>query len=189
MRWSGTSPAIRYESIQRHVHAPRLGWLNTHGHFELPPEATSAEPLLRRVFEELGGNEREQRSKQLRTLPSDLLLAASSTMVEVDEVQHFTSFRALTIRQCASAQVVPFAEYLELCREWSSVADKYRASKPAKGFPGPFGRARQRAYNALLRDLVAPVMGYQLIRVPAPKLSGPDAYDRARPKLQPLRDS
>ncbi|MFJ4015198.1 hypothetical protein [Microbacterium sp. NPDC090014] len=169
------------------VRMPRVEWLNTHGHFELPPQAAAGQPALQRVFEELGGDEREQRSKQLRTLPSDLFYVASGTMVEVDEVQHFTSFRALTIRKGLGAASDIGAEYLDLCREWSSVADKYRASKTAKGFPGPFGRARQRAYNDLLRDLVAPAMGYGLIRVPAPNLSGREAYSLASAKLQRLR--
>ncbi|AQY00240.1 DUF7255 family protein [Microbacterium foliorum] len=169
------------------VRMPRVEWLNTHGHFALPPHAVDTQPLLQRVFEELGGDEREQRSKQLRTLPSDLFHVASGTMVEVDEVQHFTSFRALTIRKGLGAASDIGAEYLDLCREWSSAADKYRASKTAKGFPGPFGRARQRAYNDLLRDLVAPAMGYALIRVPAPKLSGREAYSLASAKLQRLR--
>ena len=169
------------------VRMPRVEWLNTHGHFALPPQAADTQHVLQRVFEALGGDEREQRSKQLRTLPSDLFHAATGTMVEVDEVQHFTSFRALTIRESLRAASGIEAEYLDLCRAWSSAADKYRASKTAKGFPGPFGRARQRAYNDLLRDLVAPAMGYRLIRVPAPKLSGREAYSLAAAKLQRLR--
>lgn len=169
------------------IRMARVAWLNTHGHFALPPQAASVAGVLQRVFEELGGDEREQRSKQLRTLPNDLFHTNSKTMVEVDELQHFTSFRALTIREHPSSQGDQSDEYLGLCEEWSSLADRYRVTKEANGFPGPHGRARQRAYNDLLRDLVAPVMGYRIVRVPAPMLSGPEAYSRTAHRLQALR--
>lgn len=157
------------------VRMPRVDWLNTHGHFALPAAATSAAPALQRAFDVLGGDEAEQRSKRLAALPSDLLHVESKTMIEVDELQHFTSFRQLTLREVPRLAGID-VEYRELCDRWSSKADKYRAAKMAKGFPGALSRARQRAYNDLLRDLVAPLMGYRLLRVPAPGLSGDEAY-------------
>ncbi|KQZ23653.1 hypothetical protein ASD43_04215 [Microbacterium sp. Root553] len=70
--------------------------------------------------------------------PNDLFHTDSNTMVEVDEVQPFTSFRALTIRECLSCPGDRSEEYLALRKEWSSAADRYRATKEAKGFPGPW---------------------------------------------------
>ncbi|MFS0912344.1 hypothetical protein AB3M89_11160 [Microbacterium sp. 179-I 3D2 NHS] len=165
---------------------PRVDWLNTHGHFALPAAAASALPALQRAFDALGGDEVEQRSKRLGTLPSDLVHLESKTMVEVDELQHFTSFRLLTLNELPTETS---DEYRALCAIWSPKADRYRASKTAKGFPGPHGRARQRAYNDLLRDLVAPLLGYQVIRLPAPLLSGPEAYAAAASRLAHLRDA
>ncbi|KQR48658.1 hypothetical protein ASF87_07300 [Microbacterium sp. Leaf161] len=165
------------------VAMPRVDWLNTHGHFSLPKAATSAMPVLQRAFDDLGGNEDEQRSKRWGSLPSDLLHLESRTMVEVDEMQHFTSFRLLT-RRAAPSDSVDRDRYAELCGRWSPKADRYRASKVAKGFPGSHGRARQRAYNDLLRDLVAPMMGYRMVRMPAPGLSVDEAYAAAAHRLR-----
>ncbi|MGK3949155.1 DUF7255 family protein [Microbacterium sp. K2] len=164
------------------VAMPRVDWLNTHGHFMLPDAAASAVRALQRVFDELGGNEEEQRSKRWGSLPSDLLHLESRTMVEVDEMQHFTSFRLLTLRAAPSG-AVDRDRYAELCGRWSPQADRYRASKVAKGFPGSHGRARQRAYNDLLRDIVAPLMGYRMVRVPVPGLSADDARAAAADRL------
>lgn len=169
------------------VGMPRVDWLNTHGHFALPAAAASAVPALQRAFDALEGDEAEQRSKRYGLLPSDLLHVASRTMVEVDEVQHFTSFRLLTLREVPRVFGGGDESYEALCATWKVKADKYRASKTAKGFPGPFSRSRQRAYNDLLRDLVAPLMGYQLTRVPAPYLSGREAYLAAASRLGHLR--
>lgn len=168
------------------VRMPRVEWLNTHGHFALPEAAAPAIPLLQRAFDALGGREAEQRSKLFRLLPSDLIHVNSRTMIEVDEFQHFTSYRRLTLRDLpAGSELRPV--YDRLCETWSLKADRYRASKVAKGFPGASSRARQRAYNDLLRDLVAPLMGYRLVRVPAPNISGDEAYRAASAALQGLR--
>lgn len=170
------------------ISMPRVDWLNTHGHFALPAAAAFVVPPMQRAFEALGGDETEQRSKRYGRLPSDLLHSSSQTMVEVDEVQHFTSFRLLTLDELPDASEKSGA-YRALCHTWSSKADSYRAAKVAKGFPGPFGRARQRAYNDLLRDLVAPLLGYQLVRIPAPLMSGQQAYSDASRSLEHLRPS
>lgn len=167
------------------VAMPRVDWLNTHGHFMLPDAAASAVSALQRAFDELGGNEEELRSKRWGSLPSDLLHLESRTMVEVDEMQHFTSFRLLTLRAAPSGSV-DRDRYAELCRRWSSQADRYRASKVAKGFPGSHGRARQRAYNDLLRDIVAPLMGYRMVRVSVPGFSADDARAAAADMLPRL---
>lgn len=58
------------------IRMARVAWLNTHGHFALSPHAASVAGVLQRVFEKLGGDEHEQRSKQLRTLPNDLFHAS-----------------------------------------------------------------------------------------------------------------
>lgn len=169
------------------VAMPRVAWLNTHGHFALPPAASSAFSLLQQAFETLGGDEAEQRSKRLGQLPNDLLHIPTKTMVEVDEAQHFTSYRALTLDLLESGSPRDVTQYQHLCDVWRTKADKYRASKVARGFPGPYGRGRQRAYNDLLRDVVAPLMGYAILRIPAPMQSGRDAYVGSANLLRHLR--
>lgn len=166
---------------------PRVPWLNTRGHFDLPAEAAPAVPILQRAFELLGGDEVEQRAKQRRPLPSDLLHAQTRTMVEVDEHQHFTSFRARTL-DLLDADHAGFAveHYRALCVDLAPQSDRYRAAKQAKGFPGECSRGRQRAYNDLLRDVVAPLMGYRVVRVSAPHMTGAEAYAGAREQLAAL---
>lgn len=162
--------------------AGRVSWINRRGHFDLPPAASSILPLMQEIFELLGGDLNAQRSKTSIPLTSDLFHEPSGTFIEIDETQHFTSFRAATLRRYPIDTPLGFDHhgYLSLCDEWSARADRYRAAKRAVGF-GAGGRQRQRAYNDALRDLVTPlVTGRPLIRVPAPERDGHAAYVAVR---------
>lgn len=103
----------------------------------------------------------------------------------MDESQHFTSFRLLTLDDYPADAPLGFdvEGYRALCAEWSPKSDKYRASKAAVGF-GDGGRQRQRAYHDALRDLAAPAMGCRpVVRVPAVDRDGRAAYGRGRDRL------
>lgn len=177
------SAAAALDGIQL-VPMPTVSWLNTHGHFALPEEAAEATPVLQQAFERLHGDKDEELSKPLRALPSDIAHLPTRTLVEIDEFQHFTSFRAVTLDLLnESGPTADVSTYSELCASWSNRADRYRARKVAKGFPGEYSRGRQRAYNDLLRDIVAPMMGWRVVRIPAPKLDGAHAYADARVRL------
>jgi hypothetical protein len=67
-----------------------------------------------------------------------------------------------------------------LISHWSSVADNFRAAKPAVDFPRPGGRRAQRAYFDAVRDLVAPSFGWTVCRVPAPECNAVTAAARLR---------
>lgn len=172
---------------------PGVAWLNTRGHFELPARATAAAPLMERAFELLGGDAEAMRRKRLSPLRNDLVHAASRTLVEVDEFQHFTTMRGWTLDllKADSAGYDPDV-YRELVATWHIKADRYFAAKVTVGFPGPLSRGRGRAYFDLLRDVVGPMMSYQVIRVPAvdsaptDALKGAAAYFRAKDKLAAL---
>lgn len=113
----------------------------------------------------------------------------SGTIVEVDEHQHFTSHRLTTLDLYPADALLGFdaARYRALCRSESPRADVYRATKAAPAF-GPGGRRRQRAYYDALRDLTTPAMGRPpLVRVDAVDRDGTAAFERARPRLAPLR--
>ncbi|MFW6773170.1 DUF7255 family protein [Nocardioides sp. CPCC 205120] len=166
----------------------RVPWLNQRGHYGLPLEAHEVRETLGRIFEALGGVETQQRAKRLTSLPGDFLHEPSGTFIEVDESQHFTSWRLRSLDLYPPGTPLGFdlAEYRELCADWAPRSDRYRASKPAVGF-GDAGRQRQRAYHDALRDLVVPAMGHPpLIRVPAPARDGSAAYERVRPRLAAL---
>ncbi len=159
-------------------------WLNTRGHLALPVQASAVLSTLQRAFAMLRGDEGEQRSKALRPLPNDLVHRHSMTMIEVDEFQHFTTFRASIIDLTGWSDGTLADEYRSRCEQWGLRADRYRATKQAKGFPGGYSRGRQRAYNDLLRDLVCPLLGWQVVRVPAAGLDGNAAYGAARDRIR-----
>lgn len=160
----------------------KLPWLNQRGHFGTPAEADSVRVSLERIFAALGGDPTAQRGKRLTPLPGDFVHEPSGTLIEIDESQHFTSFRGITLSLYPAETPLGFSieEYRDLCERWAPVSDRYRASKPAVAF-GPGGRQRQRAYHDALRDLVTPAMGRPpVLRVAAPDRDGAGAYERMR---------
>ena len=169
-----------------------LSWINQRGHFGLPPEASSAVDALDRIFVALGGDAGDQRGKRLTALRGDYIHTATRTIIEVDELQHFTSARLTTLRLYPADAPLGFGldQYISLCELHRARADKYRFKKEARGFPGQGGRQRQRAYNDALRDLGAPAMGYApVIRIPVFDDNGSAAFranrDRLRAALTP----
>ena len=143
-------------------------------------------PAMQAIFETLGGIESEVAAKRMTALPGDFLHLESGVLVEVDESQHFTSFRLATLDLYPSTIPLGFDlhEYKSLCRELAPRSDRYRRDKAAIGF-GPGGRQRQRAYNDALRDLVTPVMGCPpVIRVAAPERDGVAAYASVRGRIR-----
>lgn len=165
----------------------RVPWLNQRGHFGLPPQAVGATEALGRIFEALSGLTDEQRAKRLTSLPGDFFHEPSGTFIEVDEGQHFTSWRlrSLDLYPPDSPLGFDLDEYRALCERWAPKSDRYRAAKSAVGF-GEGGRQRQRAYHDALRDLAVPHMGHPpVIRVPAPERDGA-AYEAVRSRMVAL---
>lgn len=168
----------------------RVPWLNQRGHEGLPDEADQARRVLAHIFVALGGDEVTQKAKRLTALPGDFIHEPTGTFIEVDESQHFTSFRLMTLDLYPADVPLGFdlGEYRGLCRRWAPTSDRYRARKAAVGF-GEGGRQRQRAYHDALRDIAAPSMGRPpVIRVPAPDRNGGTAYLRVRERLLGLLD-
>ncbi|NLA35267.1 MAG: hypothetical protein GX868_06220, partial [Actinobacteria bacterium] len=89
----------------------QYNWLTNRGHLEpaaqqqLPSEILAA---LEAIFRELGGDETALRSKKPRRLEPDLVHPPTGLLVEVDEVQHFTSARGSTVSHYPSSLVVGF---------------------------------------------------------------------------------
>ena len=72
-------------------------WLNQRGHFGVPDEAAAAAIIpLDKIFHDLGGDSEAQSAKRATALPGDFIHPPTGTMIEVDEVQHFTNFRMQT---------------------------------------------------------------------------------------------
>lgn len=165
----------------------RVPWINQRGHFGLPETAEHAVPVLRSIFEALGGDTASATAKRSTPLPGDFVHVDSGVFVEVDESQHFTSARLATLDRYPEEARIGFdmLEYKRLCQELAPRSDRAWRHKPATGFPGEAGRQRQRAYNDALRDLVTPLMGRPpLIRAAAPHRNGTTAYASVRARLR-----
>lgn len=166
----------------------RVPWLNQRGHFGLPPEAAPARDVLDSIFDALGGLREKQQSKRLTSLPGDFLHEESGTFIEIDESQHFTTWRLHSLDLYPPGVPLGFDldQYRALCATWSPKSDRYRAAKTAVGF-GESGRQRQRAYHDALRDLVVPLMGHPpVLRVPAPTRDGAAAYEAVSAQMRHL---
>lgn len=167
----------------------REPWLNQRGHLGLPEHLSGVRKVLAEIFSALGGRHEEQATKRLTPLPGDFRHDASGTLIEVDESQHLTSYRLLTLNLYPADAPLGFdmEQYKALCRQWAPRSDRYRAAKAAVGF-GPGGRQRQRAYHDALRDLTTPAMRRPaVVRVPAPDRDGVAAYSAVRDALKGLR--
>jgi hypothetical protein len=166
-----------------------LPWLTNRGHLNpvvagVVPETTLA--ILSSIHQRLGGDESLLAAKRGGSSPRpDFVLASASLIVEVDEIQHFTSDRLATLELYPRNAELAFdvAEYRALIEQWSAVADNYRAAKPAVDFPHAGGRRAQRAYFDAVRDLVAPSFGSQVLRVPAPECNAAIAAGRLVERL------
>ena len=176
--------AARVDGIDLVPVGRSIGWLTQRGHLDLPENLSEPREHLAAIFEALSGDLTAQAAKRSIPLPRDLIHVATSTLVEVDEYQHFTTFRRTTLDLYPPECSLNFDldGYRNLCDRWCSKADRYRKGKAAPGF-GEAGRQRQRAYNDALRDLAAAPMGYPLIQVDAAEGDGQVAYERIRKRL------
>lgn len=167
--------------------AQSVDWLNQRGHLGLPDqdETRGARAALEQIYIALGGNLDELSRGKVAKLPGELIHEPTGTLIEVDESQHFTSFRLTTLELYpADVQLgYDLSAYKRLCTTWRERADGYYRTKAARGF-GPGGRQNQRAYYDSLRDLATPAMGRPpLIRIEAANRDPVDAYRRHRESL------
>ena len=143
------------------------GHLDTDARQMVAPEILDA---VRQVFTALGGDEEALAAKAPRPIRPDLV-DDDNRLVEVDEVQHFTSARGATFEHYPPSAALGFSpsEYAAAVRAWSGRADRAFAHKRSADFDFIGGRAAQRAYLDALRDLFAPALtGHALVRVAVP---------------------
>jgi hypothetical protein len=166
----------------------RFSWLCQQGHLALPAESP-ARSQLDQIFNTLQGDLNVLSDARTTALTGDFLHKPTGTLIEVDEHQHFSSARLITLNHYPGDARLGFDldHYKALCKRWKRDADKAFAHKEAKPFPGSHGRQRQRAYYDALRDLAAPAMGQPpLIRIDAALDNGRAAYASHRERLVAL---
>lgn len=157
------------------------------GHLGIDP-ALAAHRHLRTIFDLLGGDPHDLELGAHRSLTMDWLLPDSQLVIEVDESQHFTSDRLVSLEAYPPDAGVCFSidEYKQLCRILRGGSDKYRVAKEARGFRRNGGRRAQRAYFDAVRDLGAPTQGWRVFRVAAGHGDGALAYRESRKRLAAL---
>lgn len=170
---------------------PTVPWLSNLGHLNaaIGDEGTTLQ--LRELHRQLGGNEQFLASKRSGSNPRlDFLMPAKKLIIEVDEIQHFTSDRLTTLRAYADGVDCAFdiEHYCALVERWRHRGDRYRAAKRAIDFPFDGGRRAQRAYFDACRDLTAPAHAFRVLRVPAPECDGTHAYRRFTHLLEQVAD-
>ena len=149
-------------------------WLSGQGHTNPIVTAGAAPDLvmaLAAIHGALGGTHAVLAAKRAGNPPTpDLVHTPTGCLIEVDEVQHFTSARLQTLASYPPVRLgFDVAEYRSLITRFRPKGDKAFAHRVAPDFPQPGGRQAQRAYNDALRDLLAPTFtDHPLIRIPVP---------------------
>lgn len=165
-----------------------VDWLNQRGHLGLPDDEDrrATRGVLESIYLALGGDVAVLATARPTRLRGDFIHEATRTLIEVDESQHFTSFRLQTLEMYPPDAPLGFdlQKYIAMCRKWQRTSDGYFRTKAARGF-GIGGRQRQRAYYDALRDLATPAMGFpSLVRVEAADRDPVGAYRRQRTMLR-----
>ena len=153
---------------------------------------TDALEVLAAIYARLKGDVSVLRAARANLLLGvELVHPPTGTVIEVDEREHFTSFRLSALELYPAGVAVGFdlGEHRELCRALAAETDALSRGLAAKGF-GFGGVPRERAYHDALRDLAVPAMGHPpLVRIAAVDGDGAAAYDRHRAALLALAGS
>ena len=153
---------------------------------------TAALGVLAAIYARLGGDVSVLHAARANLLLAvDLVHPPTGTVIEVDEREHFTSFRLTALELYPADARVGFdlGEHAALCRALCGETDGLSRGLAAKGF-GFGGVPRERAYHDALRDLAVPAMGHPpLVRIAAVDGDGAAAYARQRAALLTLAGS
>lgn len=171
----------------------RTTWLTSRGHLADSLQSVVSADLLNvlaTIHRRLGGDADLLAAKMSGNRPvPDLIHDELGCVIEVDEVQHFTTARVRTFDLYPGSLRLGFdlANYLQLLTRWKAAGDRAFAHKTAADFPKPGGRQSQRAYNHALRDLLAPTFtGHPVIRIAAPDRSMAGALRQLQRALEHL---
>ncbi len=143
-------------------------------------------PALNEMFRRMKGLDPVLQSCRLtKPYPAVLVHMETATLVELDNMLHFSSPRLLTLELYPGEVKIGFdiKEYKELCREYAPKTDRWRYGLASKCF-GFHGMQNERAYYDAVRDIASWVMGFPpLFRVPAIDEDGAATYERSKDKL------
>lgn len=161
-------------------------WIGTKGPYGLGATAASVYAPVMSIAVGLGANLDVMRLTSRVARPrADLMHKESKVIIEVDEIQHFTSHRLATFERYPAGTLLGFDvdEYRELCQANSVSADRAWAGKDTATF-GPKSRGKQRAFYDALKDLSIPTAGLPpIVRIPVPDRDVETAWKLARDRV------
>lgn len=155
------------KSIERRVAFP---WLTN----RIPVMGDRVTPadVVRRladVHRHLRGDWMKRLSKKETPLTFDMLVGGS-TLIEIDLANRFTSARLETLDfYYGLHHELNLRQYRSLCEKYREDADRANQTKQTADFPFPGGRNAQAAYFDFTKDLLVPLHGLRLVRLPAPQ--------------------
>lgn len=161
-------------------------WIGTKGPYGLSGKTASVYEPAMSVAIALGADLDAMRLARRIVRPqADLMHKDSRVVIEVDEIQHFTSHRLLSFESYPDDAPLGFdlEEYRGLCEQHSVKADKAWGTKKTATF-GPKSRGRQRAFYDALKDLSLPAAGLPpVVRIAVPDRDYIRAWKQARDRV------
>ena len=146
---------------------------------------------LAHIHRELGGHASVLAAKRLGGHPiPDLVHLDLGCIIEIDEIQHFTSARLRSFDFYPQNVRLGYdlLDYVRLVKHWRARGDRAYAHKEAVDFPTPGGRQAQRAYNDALRDLLAPTFTqHPVLRIAVPDRNLVNVIERLQAALARLQ--
>lgn len=168
------SPGINFE------------WIGTKGPYGLSGKTAIVYESVMSVAIALGADLDAMRLAQRIVRPrADLMHKESGVIIEVDEIQHFTSHRLLSFESYPDDAPLGFdlEDYRELCAQHHVKADKAWGTKKTATF-GPRSRGRQRAFYDALKDLSLPAVGLPpIVRIAVPDRDYLRAWNQAKNRV------
>jgi hypothetical protein len=134
----------------------------------------------------LGGNRRALARRSDAPLRAGLLSSSAGQLVEVDDVEHFTTdrLRSLSLYPMSTTFGFDLDVYRALIETWRARAAAVFTRRWSPDFDFAGGRRAERAYQDALRDLLTPIFtGLPLLRIASPDHDVRSAADRLVPAL------
>lgn len=163
-----------------------FSWIGTKGPYGLSGDTSRVFEPVMAIAVSLGANLDAMRlAKRVSRPRADLMHKESGVIIEVDEIQHFTSHRLATFEHYPPNSPCEFDidEYRQLCREHCQRGDAAWAGKYTPTF-GPRSRGKHRAFYDSLKDLSIPAAGLPpVVRVPVPDRDVERAWKSSRHRV------
>jgi hypothetical protein len=151
-----------------------LRWLTARGHLDPFVQRHAPSDILDALDDlhaGLGGDRRALAHKRGVAPRPDLMVEATGQLVELDEVEHFTTARLDSLARYPSRMRLGFSldDYRALIDTWKARAHSVFTPRASSDFDFVGGRRAHRAYYDAVKDLLAPTFtSYSVLRLAVP---------------------